>query len=462
MRALAPRHAARRVSGALLPALALVAASLIAAAPARAVEVERVVSDKGITAWLVRDDTVPVTAMEFTFAEAGAIMDPDGMAGTANMTSALIDEGAGDMDSRAFQGKLNDLSIKLRFSAGRTDFSGSFYALNRYRDEAVEMLRLALTEPRFDEEPVARIRRQILAGLRQQQTDPGALASEALRKTLFAGHPYGDPSEGTVESVETITVEAMQDFRRKGLTRDRLHIGVVGDITPEALKPILDAAFGDLPESGPRPDVPRVEVDGPAGTVVVDQDVPQSTVFAAQRGLMLDDPDYYTGMVLNHILGGGSFESQLMQEIRVKRGLAYSVYSFLQPMEKAALLRAGLATKNESVGEAIDLVRQVFADIKQNGVSEQQVADAKTYITGSYPLRFTNTSSIADQLVAMQRYDFGIDYIDRRNDLIEAVSHEDVNRLAAELLMPERLTFIAVGKPQGVEATLPVPDGVGG
>ncbi|MBP5858933.1 insulinase family protein [Marivibrio halodurans] len=442
--------------------LALLAVGLMAARPAFAVEVERVVSDKGITAWLVRDDTVPVTAIEFTFAEAGAVMDPDGMAGTANMTSALIDEGAGDMDSQAFQGKLNDLSIKLRYSAGRTDFSGSFYTLNRYRDEAVEMLRLSLTEPRFDEEPVARIRRQIQAGLRQQRTDPGALAAEALMKTVFQGHPYADPTEGTVDSVERVTVEAMRTFQREGLTRDRLNIGVVGDITPEALKPILDKAFGGLPESGRHPDVPQAAVDGPAGTVVIDQDVPQSTVQFAQKGLALDDPDYYAGMVLNHILGGGSFESRLMQEIRVKRGLAYSVYSFLQPMEKAAMLRGGLATRNDAVGQSIDLVREVFADIRDNGVSEAQLADAKTYLTGSYPLRFTNSSSIADQLVAMQRYDFGIDYIDRRNSLIEKVTLADVNRLAGELLDPEALTIVAVGKPEGVEANLPVPDGVGG
>ncbi len=448
-----------RSAAVLLPLLALV---VLLIPEARAVEVERVESDKGITAWLVRDDTVPVTAIEFTFAEAGAIMDAEGKAGTANMASALLDEGAGALDSQAFQGRLNDLSIKLSFSAGRTDFSGSFYSLNRYREEAVDMLRLALTEPRFDEEPVERIRRQILSGLRQAESDPGSIASKALMKTVFPGHPYADPTEGTLASLPTITVEDMQRFRREGLTRDRLHIGVVGDITPDELKPILDAVFGDLPESGRRPEVADVTVDGPAGTVVVDQPVPQSTVFFAQRGLAIDDPDYYAGMVLNHILGGGSFESVLMQEIRVKRGLAYSVYSFLQPMEHAALLRGGLATQNDRVAQSVDLVREVFTNIKRTGVSAEQVANAKTYITGSYPLRFTNTSSIADQLVAMQRYDFGIDYIDKRNGYVEAVTVAQVNRLAKELLSPEALTMVVVGQPVGIDATLPTPDGVGG
>jgi len=443
-------------------ALGLAVALLALAPKAQAVEVERVESPGGVVAWLVRDDTVPVTAIEFTFADAGAVMDPADTPGVANMLSATIDEGAGDLDSQAFQGVLNDLSIKLSYSAGRTDFSGSFYTLNRYREEAVDLLRLSLSEPRFDEEPVERIRRQILSGLRQRQSDQGAMAAEALRKTLFADHPYGRAVDGTVESVPEITVADLQTLRREGLTRDRLHIGVVGDITPEELAPILDEAFGHLPESGRRPEVETVAIDGPGGVVVVDHPAPQSTVMVAQQGLALDDPDYYAGMVLNHILGGGSFESVLMQEVRVKRGLAYSVYSFLQPMEHAALLRAGLATQNESVKQSIELVRDIFADFQQNGVSETQVADAKRFITGSYPLRFTNTSSIADQLVAMQRYDFGIDYIDRRNDLVEAVTPEQVNALARALLTPDALYTVVVGQPVDVTATLPTPDGVGG
>ncbi len=449
----------RAWAGAAAAALVL---TVSAAPTAGAVDVERVESPGGITAWLVRDDTVPVTAIEFTFAEAGAVMDEAGKEGTANLAASLIDEGAGDLDSQTFQGRLNDLSIELRFSAGRTDFSGTFYTLNRYRDEAVDMLRLALTEPRFDEEPVARIRRQILSGLRQAESEPRSIAGKAMRRTVFAGHPYADPVEGTLETVPEVAVADMRRFVDRALTRDRLHIGVVGDITPAELKPILDEAFGGLPESGPRPEVPEARVEGPAGTVVVDNPVPQSTVLFAQRGLKLDDPDYYAGMVLNHILGGGSFESTLMQEIRVKRGLAYSVYSYLQPMEHAALLRGGLATENASVGRAIELVRQVFADLKKNGPAPEKVADAKTYLTGSYALRFTNSSAIAGQLAAMQRHDFGIDYIDERNGFIEAVTVDQVRDLARRLLTPEALTFVVVGQPDGVEASLPIPDGVGG
>lgn len=448
-----------RIRALTLPLLA--AASLFIAGPQALakVEVEEVVSPGGITAWLVRDDTVPVTAIEFVFDGGGSGHDPDGKAGTANLTASTMDEGAGDLDSKTFQQALADKSIRLSFSAGQDEFSGSFYALNRYRDEAVNLLRLALTEPRFDEEPVERIRSQILVGLKQDATDPGSVAGKAIREAVFGDHPYAVPSDGTLESVPTIAADDMRAFMQRTLTRDKLKIGVVGDITPEELGPLLDEAFGGLPAEGVPDPTPAYDGAPPVGTLVVDMDVPQSTILFAQPGLMLDDPRYYTGMVLNYVLGGGSFSSVLTEEIRVKRGLAYSVYSFQHPMEHAALLRGGAGTQNARAAETVALIREVIADLKQNGVPEERVADAKTYLTGSFPLRFTNSSRIAGQLASMQVHDFPIDYLETRNDRIEVVTKEDVDALAADLLAPDGLTIVVVGKPEGVTSTLPAAGG---
>lgn len=443
-----------------LVAFALLSALALAAPPAAAeVEVEEVISPGGLTAWLVRDETIPVTAIEFTFEGGGAGHDPEGKEGTANLTAALLDEGAGDLDASAFQRRLEDQSIRLSFNAGRDGFSGSLYTLNRYRDDALDLARMALTDPRFDASAVARVRDQILVGLRQDRTDPGAIAGETLRRIVFGDHPYGDPVSGTLESVPAIEAADMRGFMADALTRDRLHIGVVGDVTPEELGPILDRLFGALPGEG-RPD-PTSDFAGapPAGTAVVDLDVPQSTVLFAQPGLKIEDERYYAGMVLNYVLGGGSFSSMLTEEIRVKRGLAYSVYSFLQPMDHAALLRGGAATENARVGETVDLIRQVIADIKANGIPDARIADAKTYLTGSFPLRFTSSSRIAAQLASMQVHGFPIDYLDTRNERVEAVTPADVNALAADLLSPDALTVVVVGRPDGVDATLPAPGG---
>lgn len=426
--------------------------ALIAARPAAAgVQVEEVVSPGGITAWLVRDETVPVTAIEFSFKGGGAGLDPDGKEGTANLTASTIDEGAGPHDSKTYQRLLADQSVRISFRAGRDAFSGSFYTLNRYRDDAVELLRLALTEPRFDPEPVERIRRQILVGIRQSESDPDSVAGKALREAVFGDHPYADPVDGTEESLGRIAVEDMRTFMAEALTKDRLTIGVVGDIEPSELGDMLDKVFGALPETGREDPTPDIEPDIKGDTIVVDMDVPQSTILFAQRGMAIDDPRYYAGMVLNYVMGGGSFNSILTDEIRVQRGLAYSVYSILYPMDHAALLRGGAATQNARASETVELVRSVLTDIRDNGVPTEKIEDAKTYLTGSFPLRFTNSSQIASQLDAMQYHGFPIDYFQTRNTRVKEVTEEDVNELAAELIDPEKLLFVVVGKPEGLD-----------
>lgn len=431
--------------------IVLAVLTLGAVHPAQAeVQVEEVVSPGGITAWLVRDDTVPVTAIEFSFKGGGAGLDPEGKEGTANLVASTIDEGSGPYDSKTYQQRLADQSIRISFSAGRDAFSGSFYTLNRYRDDALELLRLALTEPRFDSEPVERIRSQIMVGIRQSESDPESRGGKALREAVFGDHPYADPVEGSEDSLAAISVDDMRRFLAEALTRDRLTIGVVGDIEPVELGAALDRVFGALPETGRVDPTPDIDPEITGKTVVVEMDIPQSTILFAQRGLQIDDPQYYAGMVLNYVIGGGSFSSVLTDEIRVKRGLVYSVYSFLHPMDHAALLRGGAATQNARVGETIGLIRSVLKDIRDNGVSSEKIADAKTYLTGSFPLRFTNSSQIAAQLDAMQYHGFPIDYFQTRNAQVEAVSDEDVNRLADEWLDPDNLLFVVVGKPEGI------------
>lgn len=430
----------------------------ISAAPVHAaVDVIEVTSPGGLSAWLVQDTSIPVTAIEFIFKGAGAVHDPAGKEGVANLTAATMDEGAGAYDSQAFRRALADRSISLSFRAGRDNFSGSLYVLNRYRSDGVELLSLALNEPRFEEDAVNRIRDRIAIGLRQAEVDPDRLAGHGLFSAVFEGHPYARKVRGTETSLPLITREEMNAFRLSALTRDRLHIGVTGDISPEELGPLLDQIFGDLPFSGAEKPLPDFSGSIPAGTAVIDVDVPQSSVRFAQKGLSIDDPRYYAGMVLNHVLGGGSFGSLLTEEVRVKRGLAYSVYSFMNAMEAASLIQGGAATQNARVAETVDLIRQVFRDVRDNGLSPQQVADAKTYITGAYPLRFTNTSSIAGQLAAMRYHGFPIDYFDTRNEFVDAVTVEDVNALAADLLDPEGLIFVIAGRPDRVTPTLSLP-----
>ena len=430
---------------------------LAAASPAAAIEVQRVVSPGGIEAWLVEDHSNPIISLDMTF-RGGAALDPVGKEGLANLVSGLIDEGAGDLDSQAFQGRLQDLSIGLSFSTGLDTFSGDLKTLTENRDTAFELLRLALNEARFDEEPIARIRSQILAGLARDSENPRVIVRRTLNKMLFPEHAYGRPVSGTTESVTGLTVKDLRRFTAERFARDVLVVGVVGDITAKDLARLLDETFLGLPATAAPVDLTDTTPSGKGGVVVVEKDLPQSVVVFGHEGIERADPDYYTAYVVNYILGGGGFSSRLYKEIREKRGLAYSVYTYLNPLDRAALVVGGVATQNERVSESLDLIRAEWRRMAEDGPSEEELRDAKIYLTGSFPLRFSSSGRIAGMLIGMQLNYLGIDYLDRRNALIEAVTLDDARRVARRLYDADKLTVIVVGRPEGVTATRPAPE----
>ena len=434
-------------------ALALAAVVFVlSAAPAKATQIERVVSPGGIEAWLVEDHLNPIISLHLAF-RGGSALDPEGKEGLANMVSTLLDEGAGDLDSKAFQQTLEDKSITLRFSAARDSFGARVQVLTEYRDLAFDLLRQAMTEPRFDAEPVSRLRAQLLANLRHESEDADAIAGKTLMKTLYPDHPYGRPTGGTLESVAAIQVADMRAFVKERLARDTLSIGVVGDITAKELAPLLDKTFGALPATAAPWKVQEVAPKVSGRTIVIEKPLKQSNILFADRGLMRKDPDFYTAYVMNHILGGGGFTSRLYTEVREKRGLAYSVYTYLHPMDRSAIYAGGAGTANARVAETLKVVRDEWAKLAKDGVTEAELTAAKQYLTGSFPLRFTATERIAAMLVGMQTEDLGIDYLDKRNSYIEAVTLDDIRRVARKLLHPDDLTIVVVGEPKDVKPT---------
>ncbi len=442
-----------RIPSFFLAALLTLATGL----PARAVEVQQVTSPGGITAWLVEDHSNPILSLDMALV-GGAVLDPEGQEGLAYLVSGLIDEGAGELDSQAFQARLQNLSIRLSFDAGLETFRGSLRTLTENRQTAFDLLRLALGEPRFDEEPVGRIRSQIQVQLAQDSENPNVIARRALREMMFPGHPYSRPVHGTPESIQAIGVDDMRRFVSERFARDALIVSVVGDITAEELRPLLDHAFLGLPAEAAPYDLPEVEPQAKGEVLVIERDLPQSVMTFAHKGLMRDDPDFYAAHVANRILGGGGFSSRLYAEVREKRGLAYSVYSYLSSLEHAALVRGGVATANARAGESLEVIREEWARMGAEGPTAEEVEDAKTYMTGSYPLRFSSTSGIAGTLLGIQLDDLGIDYVNIRNDLIDAVTVEDAQRVARELFRAEDLTVVIVGRPDGIASEKPAAE----
>lgn len=410
--------------------------------------VEDVVSARGVRAWLLREPSIPFVSVSIRFLGGGA-HDPEGLDGLSWFAAGLLDEGAGPYDSRAFRSALEDNAIRLSFDADRDSFSGELKTLNETRDLAFDLLRLALAEPRFDAEPVERIRQQILADLKRRETDPDYRSARAWFARAFAGHAYARPTRGTPETIARIGVDDLRRFVADRIARGNLFVGVAGDITASELADLLDRTFGDLPAEPRLPPVAET-APGASGVIVDRMPIPQSVVTFGHAGIDRHDPDYYAAYVANYILGGGGFSSRLTEEIREKRGLAYSVYSYLYDARYAPLWLGGVATRNDQVATSIRLVEQETARMAAGDISGKELGDAKTYLTGSFPLRLTSNDRIAQMLASMQMQDLGIDYLEKRNGYIEAVTLEDVVRVSKRLFA-RPILFSVVGDPEGLE-----------
>jgi len=416
---------------------------------ARAMNIQQVKSPGGIEAWLVEDHNVPLLALRFAF-EGGNAQDPDGKEGVANFLTAMMDEGAGDLLSAAFQERMEEIAMRMSFDDGRDTLYGSFETLTMNRDAAVELLRLAITSPRFDADAVDRIRKQLLAGLAFDDRDPDKVAGKAWSALAFAGHPYGRPATGTKESISAISREDLKAYHRRVFARSSLKVVAVGDIDARTLGLLLDEVFGGLPAKAELVPVAKMAPKMGGAQQVIEMDVPQSVAVFGTGAMVRKDPDFIPAYVLNHILGGGGFTSRLMVEVREKRGLAYSVYSYLQPYRNAGLFIGGVATKNEEIGRSLEVIKAELERMAKEGPTAAELENAKKYLTGSYALRFDTDAKIAAQLLAIRQDDFGIDYVEKRNGEIEAVTLEDVNRVAAKLLKVGDLIVTVVGKPKGL------------
>ncbi|MEQ9144063.1 MAG: pitrilysin family protein [Parvibaculaceae bacterium] len=419
--------------------------------PARAMEIQKVTSPGGITAWLVEEHAVPLIVVNASWA-GGALADPEDKDGLAYMMAGLLDEGSGDLTSQAFQGALEDLAVDLSFRASHDTLSLGFQTLSEKRDAAFELLRLAINEPRFDPEAIERIRRQLQVAITRDAENPDRIAAEAWYNAALPGHAYTRPSKGRLDTVADLSRDDLLAHHGRIMARDNLKVAVVGDIDAETLKGLLDETFGSLPETASLPDVDTAEVTSTARLEIIQRNIPQSVVLFGHEGLARDDEDFIAAYVMNYILGGGGFSSRLMTEVREKRGLAYSVATYFYPLRHAALFIGQVATENARVSESLNVIRAELRKLAEEGVSEEELRDAKTYLTGSYPLRFDTNGKIADQLVAIQENELGIDYVTRRNRLIEAVTMDDIRRVAARLLDPDDLIVTIVGQPQGVHA----------
>ncbi|MDP2331269.1 MAG: pitrilysin family protein [Reyranella sp.] len=419
------------------------------AAGAGAIDIKQVTTPLGINAWLVEDKSAPMVALSFSFA-GGTASDPAGQSGVTNLMATLLTDGAGPLDAQAFRRRQEDAAASMGFGASLDRLSGTLRVLSANRDEGFELLRLALAMPRFDPDMVEQRRAQTIAQLNQAAQRPRSVAGRTLMETLFAGHPYAADPEGTRDDLKTLTPALLKRRAATLLVRSGLIVSAVGDIGEAELARQLDRAFGDLAVGAVLPLPPEWTPPTRSRTIVVERPVPQSTVLMALPGIARDDPDWYAAVVMNHVLGGGGQQSRLFNEVRGKRGLAYGVSSGLRPYKRAALLVISTASANERVAEAIRIIRANLVRLREAGVTEQELADAKTYLRGALALSLDSSGSVAGLMQSLQVDGLSPDHLVRREALIDAVKLDNVRRMARRLLRDEVMTTVVVGNPVGV------------
>lgn len=422
-------------------------------APLRAeINIQEITTPGGINAWLVEEPSIPIVALELRF-KGGGSLDAPGKRGATNLMTGLLEEGTGDMDARAFARATETLAASFDYDTYDDTIAVSAKFLTYTQQEAMALFRSSIIEPAFTQVALDRVRAQVMSGLASDETDPNKIAGRTFDGMAFGDHPYATSIDGTRESVAALTRADIVAAHKAAFARDRVYVSAVGDISAEELATLLDTLLGDLPATG-APQVGKAEFLMQGGLTVVPFDTPQSVVLFGHAGLDRHDDDFLAAYVLNEIFGGSGLTSRLMDEVREKRGLAYGVYSYLVPKDNAAMMLGQVASANNRVADTIEVVRAEWAKMAAEGVTAEELEAAKTYLTGAYPLRFDGNGPIANILVGMQLDDLGTDYVVTRNEEIEALTLEEVNRVARKLLQPDALHFVVVGQPEGLETAL--------
>ncbi len=415
--------------------------------------IQEITTPSGLKVWFLPDDSAPLVSVSFAF-KGGSIYDPQGKEGLAFLLEGLLTEGAGDLDNQAFAAATNDIGMRLSFASGRDYFTGRFTTLTQFQDQAAELLNSTLTQPRFDADAIERNVSQVKTRLQIDAKDPQWIAIRLMRAMLYDNHPYGRRQRGTDDSLDAITKDDLQAFVRARFAKDTLVIGASGDITEAELGPYIDRLFAGIAETASLDTFEIATLNNPGKLEVSDWPTPQTFIMASQEGLPRDHPDYLIAYVINHILGGSTLTTRLNKELREKRGWTYGASSFFSLGDLAPLVQIAFSTQNEHAGDALALTKEIWGDIAANGLSEAELQAAKDYIIGNYALQRTSIRQTARYLQGLQISGLDRDYPNVRSELINAITVEDIQRVAKDWFDPDRLRVVAVGQPVGLNADL--------
>lgn len=424
---------------------AAVAAASVVSLPAGAVTVRSIAGPTGVETWLAEEHALPMVAFEISL-PAGSAYDPSGRQGLASMAASLLDEGAGDLGSDAFKEALESRAIRLSARADRDYLVITLTSLSESTGEAVRLTALALAHPRFDPAAVERMRAAALARLKQEDQNPARAAVKAWFGAYFGEQAYAHAPDGSVSGISAVTSSDLSDFAAAHFTRGAIKVAVAGDIGEAALKRDVQQLFLALPDRN-IPAAAKPSDTGKPGLRSVPRSEAAPVAVFGMAGPMRNDPDYIAAYVANEILGGGTFSARLMDQVRDKRGLTYGIETHLDDFRSAGVIVGEVQSDKTKIDTALQVTTGEMARFARDGATAKELSDAKTYLTGSYPLTLDSDAKIARTLGQYQRSGLPADYVAKRNALIGAVTLSKVNEAAKKYFNPSRLLVVIVGTP---------------
>jgi zinc protease len=418
----------------------------IPAAPAGAAgPAEREVLPSGLT--LLHSERTELPMVKVVVAiKAGSVLEPSSKAGLANLTADLLNEGTAGRTSGQISDQIEFVGGQLSTSGGRDYVTVSLSVMKKDVELGFDLISDIIMNPAFSQSEIDRRKAIIRSLILRQKEAPGTIATKAFLKAVYGEHPYGRPEEGTEETLDAITRKDIVDFHSRYYAPNNAILTVVGDISMERTKSLAGRYFGEWHKR----DIPAIEVRKPKRitgpqVIRIDRDITQANIIIGHLGIKRDNPDYYAVSVMNYILGGGGFASRLMDNIRDNRGLSYDVRSLFSAGRYAGSFQVELQTKNPSANTSIDEIFRELQRIIARPVTGRELSDAKSYLTGSFPLRIDSINKMADFLTAVEFYGLGLDYVDKYNGYINAVTKEDVLRVARHYLHPKDYVLVVVG-----------------
>lgn len=398
-----------------------------------------------VQAYLLEEHANPIVSLSLAFQNAGVAHEPENKLGLTTMLAEMLTAGGADYDAKAFKDLCAEYGIKIDFATTADHFNGTLQFPKEFQEKAIELFKAALYEPQFDEAYLTLVKKRQLLALQLQEEQPAQMLADKFKQFVFAGHPYERNVLGTKESIVKITVADLDDYRQRKLAQNNLLIGVAGDVTATEAGHLLEQLFADLPLEAQTDKLSPLDIETTGVKQAIPRQTAQNVTRFATQGTFRNSVDFYPLYIVNYVFGESGLNSRLNKRIREQEGLTYGIYTYLAIKQAAALIEGGFSATPDNFEEAVAMLHQEWQRLANDGISAEELAQAKDALIASYNLRFASTAGIADMLLAMQIYDLGIDFLQKRNDYIKEVTLQAVNAAAKKYFskMPD-LMYIGI------------------